>query len=61
MEASLAPYFLIYASTCVRDLPSVRPEEVPGFNPISLRPWTRKQILAEPDPILRLLYSFAGA
>jgi len=43
-----------------RDLPSVRPEDVPGFNPIYLRRWTLKQVLAEPDPILRLLYCFSG-
>jgi len=43
-----------------RDLAAIDPEDVPGYNPIYLRPWTLKQILAQPDPILQLLYSFAG-
>jgi len=43
-----------------RDLALVNPEQVPGFNPIYLRHWTLKQVLTEPDPILQLLYSFAG-
>jgi len=43
-----------------RDLGSVKPEDIPGFNPIYLRHWTLKQVLKEPDPILQLLYSFAG-
>jgi hypothetical protein len=43
-----------------RDLSAVKPQDVPGFNPIYLRHWTLTQVLAEPDPILQLLYSFAG-
>jgi len=43
-----------------RDLSLVRPEDLPGFNPIYLQGWTLSRIVAEPDPILQLLYSFAG-
>ena len=43
-----------------RDLSSLKPEDVPGFNPIYLHPWTLKKVLAEPDPMVQLLYSFAG-
>ena len=43
-----------------KDLSSLRLQDVPGFNPIYLRHWTLKQVLAEPDPVLQLLYSFAG-
>ena len=44
-----------------RNLSSLRPQDVPGFNPIYLRHWTLKQVLAEPDPVLQLLYLFASA
>lgn len=43
-----------------RDLSSLKPSEVPGFSPIYFQNWTLPRILAEPDPVLRLLYSFAG-
>lgn len=39
---------------------SLKPSEVPGFSPIYFQNWTLPKILAEPDPVLRLLYSFAG-
>lgn len=42
-----------------RDLSTLSPD-VPGFNPIFLKNWTLKKILAEPDPVFQLLYSFAG-
>lgn len=43
-----------------RDLSTLKPEEVPGFNPIFLKNWTLKQVLAQPDPVLQLVYSFAS-
>jgi len=43
-----------------RDLSAIRPDEVPGYNPIFLRAWTLREILAQPDPIVQLLYSFAA-
>lgn len=43
-----------------RDLSTLRPTDVPGFNPIFLQNWTLKKVLSEPDPVLQLLYSFAG-
>ena len=43
-----------------RDLSALKPSDVPGFNPIFLKNWTLKKVLAEPDPVLQLLYSFAG-
>lgn len=43
-----------------RNLWTVKPEEVPGFNAIFLRGLTFRRVLEEKDPVLRLLYSFAG-
>lgn len=43
-----------------RDLSTLKPSQVPGFNPIFLKQWTLAKVLAEPDPVLQLLYSFAG-
>ena len=43
-----------------KDLSALKPEEVPGFNPVFLQNWTLKRVLAEPDPVIQLLYSFAG-
>jgi hypothetical protein len=43
-----------------RDLSTLKPEEVPGFNPVFLQNWTLSRVLREPDPILQLLYSFSG-
>jgi len=43
-----------------RDLSALKPSEVPGFNRIFLKNWTLKKVLAEPDPVLQLLYSFAS-
>lgn len=43
-----------------RDLSSLRPEDVPGYNAVYRQHWTLREVLAEPDPILQLLYSFAG-
>lgn len=44
-----------------RNLASVRPEEVPGFNPIFLRGLTLRTVLEQKDPVVQLLYSFAGS
>lgn len=43
-----------------RNLATLRPEDVPGFSPIFLQPWTLSRVLLEKDPVLQLLYSFAG-
>jgi len=44
-----------------RDLSTLKPADVPGFNPIFFQGWTLKRVLAEPDPVLQALYSFAGS
>ena len=43
-----------------RDLSEVKPEEIPGFSAVFFQNWTLSRVLAEPDPVLRALYSFAG-
>lgn len=43
-----------------RNLATLRPQDVPGFNPIFLQPLTLSRVLLEKDPVLQLLYSFAG-
>jgi hypothetical protein len=43
-----------------RNLSTLRPSEIEGFNPMFFQNWTLQKVLAEPDPVLRLLYSFAG-
>jgi len=43
-----------------RDLSKVKPTDLPGFNPIFLMPWSLQKVLRETDPVLQLLYSFAG-
>ena len=43
-----------------RDLREVKPEEIKGFNALFLNDWTVAKVLAEKDPVLQLLYSFAA-
>jgi hypothetical protein len=43
-----------------KDLQSLEPSQVPGFSPILQQTLRLGQIVAEPDPVLRLLFSFAG-
>ena len=43
-----------------KNLAELSPAEVPGFSPIFQHTLTLGQITAEPDPVLRLLYSFAN-
>jgi len=43
-----------------RNLATLSPQDVPGFNPIFLQTWTLARVLGEKDPVLQLLYSFAG-
>lgn len=43
-----------------QNLATMKPAEVPGFSPVFWQNWTMPRILAERDPVLRFLYSFAG-
>jgi hypothetical protein len=43
-----------------KNLATVKPADVPGFSPVFLQNWTMAKIVAERDPVLRFLYSFAG-
>jgi len=43
-----------------RNLATLKPEQLPGFNPIFLKNWSLTTVLTERDPVIRLLYSFAG-
>ena len=42
-----------------RNLSGLAPQEVPGFSPLLDKPLTWPELLAEKDPLLRMVYSFA--
>ncbi|NNM53911.1 MAG: BLUF domain-containing protein [Spirochaetales bacterium] len=42
-----------------RNLSGLTPQEVPGFSAVLDKPLTWSELLAERDPLLRLVYSFA--
>lgn len=43
-----------------RDLSTAEAETVLGFNRVFFQNWTIRDVVAEKDPVLQLLYSFAG-
>lgn len=44
-----------------RNVSNLQPSEVEGFSTLFSENWTLEKVLSEPDPVMRLMYSFAGS